>query len=528
MIFKSPHPDVIVPEIPVTAFVLGHADKNAERTALIDGVSGHLMTYGELAGSVRQAANGLQRRGFDRGDVCAIYSPNLPEFAVAYHAVASAGGVVTPVNPLYTAGELAHQLNDAGARYLITTADFLDNARSAASQSGIEALFVFGESEGEIAFDSLLQGDNTDPDVTIDPVNDLVVLPYSSGTTGLSKGVMLTHHNLVANTCQLGGVNDFYQVTETDTLVGILPFFHIYGLMILLHYALSRGARIVTIPRFDIDLFLAILQDHRVTMAYIVPTIVRMLATHPSVGSFDLSGLRLVNSGGAPLGKDLAISAADRIGCPVVQGYGLTETSPVTHCGLFTPGKYVADSIGPCIPNTESKVIDHGTGEELSHGGVGEIWIRGPQVMKGYLNRTDATAETIDNEGWLRTGDIGFADENGNFYIVDRLKELIKYKGYQVPPAELEEILVAHPCIADAAVVGSPDEEAGELPKAFVVATDSVLEEEIKAFVSERVAPHKKIRLVEFVDEIPRAPSGKILRRLLRDRERQRVSKKAG
>jgi acyl-CoA synthetase (AMP-forming)/AMP-acid ligase II len=524
MIFQSPHPDIIIPESPLTKFVLQSAKKHLERTALVDSVTERALTYGDLASSIRRTANGLLKHGFHKGDVGAICSSNIPEYAVAFHAIASSGGIVTTVNPLCTEVELAHQLNDSDARYLITAKEILEKGLVAASKSKVKEIFVFGEENGAIPFDSLCQGDDSEPDVTIDPVKDLVALPYSSGTSGRSKGVMLTHFNLVANICQLRGVRDFYQVSEEDTLIGILPFYHIYGLMILLNYSLYTGARVVTMQRFENDQFLSILQDYSVTMAYVVPPIVLMLAKDPRVDTYDLTKLRLVNSGGGPLGKGLATAASERLGCPVVQGYGLTETSPVTHCGLETPGKFKPDSIGPCIPKTEAKVIAEETGSELQPGEKGEIWIRGPQVMKGYLNQPEATAQAIDRDGWLRTGDIGFADGEGFFYIVDRLKELIKYKGHQVPPSELEELLIAHPSISDAAVVGSPDEEAGEIPKAFIVVKDQISEDEIKTYVAERVAPHKKVRLVEFIDEIPKGPSGKILRRLLRDRERKRVS----
>jgi acyl-CoA synthetase (AMP-forming)/AMP-acid ligase II len=275
-------------------------------------------------------------------------------------------------------------------------------------------------------------------------------------------------------------------------------------------------------PRFDLEEFLTLLQDHKVTRAYLVPPIILALAKHPIVDKYDLSGLEVIMSGAAPLGGDLAAAASDRLGSVVMQGYGLTETSPVTHMIPDEPGRDRPGSIGFLIPNTEGRFIDVGSGDDIGPGERGELLIRGPQVMKGYLNNDEATRHTIDDEDWLHTGDIGYVDEDDYFFLVDRLKELIKYKGFQVPPAELEALLLTHPAIADAAVIPIPDEEAGEIPKAYVKLSEEVSEEEIMSFVAEHVAPHKKIRMVEITEEIPKSASGKILRRVLVDQERER------
>lgn len=521
MIFKSTYPDVATPDTPLTPVVMQQAQELADKAALIDGPSGRTLTYGQLAHMIRRAAAGLTRRGFKKGDVFAIYSPNVPEYAIAFHGVASVGGINTTINPLYTAGELAHQLNDAGAKYLLTIPQFLDKALEAAEESDVEEIFIFGEADGATPFAALLQGDGQPPDVTIDPKKDLVVLPYSSGTTGLSKGVMLTHFNLVANLYQIDAMNHF---DSTDTLIAILPFFHIYGMEILLNYALHKGATVVTMPRFDLEQFLQLMQDRKVTFGYLVPPIVLALAKHPLVANYDLSNLRMIISGAAPLSEDLARACADRLGCVVGQGYGLTETSPVTHVAPRDPDKIKPAAAGLLLPNTECKIVSTDAETELGSGQEGEIWIRGPQVMQGYLNNPDATAASIDEEGWFHTGDIGYADEEGYFYVVDRVKELIKYKGFQVPPAEVEAVLLTHPAIADAAVIPVPDEEAGEIPKAFVVLRGEITPDEIMAFVAERVAPHKKVRLVEIIDQIPKSASGKILRRILVQREREKQS----
>ncbi len=324
---------------------------------------------------------------------------------------------------------------------------------------------------------------------------------------------------------QIGGTDSLCRpFTERDVLIAVLPFFHIYGLTVIMNFVLSRGASIVVLPRFDLEEFLGAIQEHRVTYAHLVPPILVALAKHPVVDQFDLSSLDGITSGAAPLGQELARAVEERLGCIVAQGYGLTETSPVTHTAPNQrKGQTSHASIGPSIPNTEVMIVDVASGEPQGPGERGEVWIRGPQVMRGYLAQPDATAATIDDEGWLHTGDVGFVDDAGHCYIVDRVKELIKFKGFQVAPAELEALLLTHPQIKDVAVVRSASEEAGEIPKAFVVSDGTLSEEDVMVFVAERVSPHKKVRRVEFIDQIPKSPSGKILRRVLIDRDQQSV-----
>jgi acyl-CoA synthetase (AMP-forming)/AMP-acid ligase II len=514
----SPHPDVTVPDLPLHEFVLADAMRRADTAALVDGPSGRTITYGELAVGVRRVAAGLAARGFGKGDVFAIFSPNLPEYALAFYGVSAAGGVNTTVSPLYTTDELTRQLDDAGARFLLTVPPFMDKALEAAGRSGVEEVFVLGQAEGATPFATLLTAGDTPPSVDIDPATDLIALPYSSGTTGVNKGVMLTHRNLVANICQGEPV---LLAGEGERLIAVLPFFHIYGLVVLMCSALSRGSTLVTMPRFDLEQFLGLLQDQRITRAYVAPPIVLALAKHPLVDKYDLSSLKSIFSGAAPLDASLERACADRLDCEVMQGWGLTETSPVVTTNHNTPQGPRPGSVGVPLPNTEMRVVDPATGVDVSRGETGELLVRGPQVMKGYLNAPEATAAMLDPDGWLHTGDLGTIDEAGYVYIVDRVKELIKYKGLQVAPAELEAVLLSHPAVSDAAVVRFPDEQAGEVPKAFVVASTPVDPEELMAFVAERVAPHKKVRRVEFVDEIPKAASGKILRRVLMERDRQ-------
>lgn len=521
MIFRSPYKEVEIPEVPLAEFILRRAAEFADKPALIDAAAKRVTTYGQLKESVRRVAAGLSERGFKKGDCLAIYSPNVPEYAVAFYAVATLGGIVTTINPLYTAEEVRHQLKDACAKYFLTIPQLMDKAVEATRELKIEELFVFGEAEGATSFASLLESDGVVPETEINPRQDIVALPYSSGTTGVAKGVMLTHYNMVANLRQL---EDHDHTSEQDTLIAVLPFFHIYGMNVIMNYGLYRGATIIVMPRFELEQFLSALETHKVTRAHLVPPIILALAKHPVIDNFDLSNLKIIMSGAAPLDKNLSGACTERLRCIIKQGYGMTESSPVTHICSEVPEEIKPGSVGQCVPNTECKIVGLETGAELESGQEGELWVRGPQVMLGYLNRPEATAQTIDTEGWLHTGDIAYADEEGHFYIVDRAKELIKYKGFQVAPAELEAVLLTHPAVADAAVIPYPDDEAGEVPKAFVVLKAETDEREIKEYVAARVAPYKKIRQVEFIEQIPKSPSGKILRRLLIQRERERKS----
>lgn len=510
MIYKSQFPDVAIPDTLLTPYVLRHAERLADKPALVDGASGRTLTYAEFAHAVKALAGGLKARGFGKGDVLAIMAPNIPEYAVAFHGTAWAGGTVTTINPTYTAHEVQHQLKDSGATLLVTISMFLPIAKEAVEGTNVEQIFTIDPSDADPL--TALMGEPLQHQAEV-ATSDIVALPYSSGTTGLSKGVMLTHHNLVANLVQS---TEVLAVDEGETILSFLPFFHIYGMQVLMNNALAQGGKVVTMARFDLEQFLQLAQDHKIKRAFVAPPIVLALAKHPIVDNYDLSSLECVFSGAAPLGAELAHEASARLGCEVVQGYGMTELSPVSHTtptGMFKPG-----TIGVLIPSTESRIVDPETGKDLGIGEDGEIWVRGPQVMPGYLNNEQATKETIDADGWLHTGDIGHVDEDGHFTIVDRLKELIKFKGFQVPPAELEALLVTHPAVADAAVIGVPDDEAGELPKAFVAlkAGQEASEDEIKQFVAAKVATYKQIRLLEFVSEIPKSASGKILRRLLK------------
>jgi acyl-CoA synthetase (AMP-forming)/AMP-acid ligase II len=515
VIYRSNLRDVAIPPLTVTEYVLGGAPAHGDHPAIIDGPSGAATTYAELAAAVDGLAAGLQRDGVGKGEVLALIGGNCAEWAIAYHAILAAGAVVTPINPLLTPGEVGKQLADSGARGVIAMTPLIEPLRDTAAEAGAGWVRSL-ERDGDDSVFELAVAGAVPAEVGVDP-NDLAVLPYSSGTTGEMKGVILSNRNLVANIQQ---IHTSMPLSEHDTLVGLLPFFHIYGQTVVLNLGLANGATIVTMPRFDLDKLLEVCEQHGVTWLHIAPPVVLAFATAPQVGDRDLSALKLVISGAAPLDAELAERAEKRIGAKIRQGYGMTELSPVSHKSrLAEVERTPPGSVGPLVPNSEARLVDPETGEDVAEGEEGELWIRGPQVMRGYLEKPEATAETLTEDGWLRTGDIARIDADGYAYIVDRLKELIKYKGYQVPPAELEGVLVSHPKIWDAGVIGVPHEAGSEFPKAFVVGDEDLDPDEVMAYVAERVAPYKKIREVEVVDEIPKSASGKILRRLLRERQ---------
>lgn len=519
MIFHSTFPDTAIPEKTFSDFILQDASARSAQPALVDSPSGRTVTYGQLAEFVRRvAANLVVAHGLQKGDVFAIMLPNLPEYAIAFHGVATAGGTLTTINPLYTADELRYQLGDTQAKYLLTLPMFLNKVLEATKDAPLREIFILGEAPGgTTAFTALLAPAEPIAPVEIDIYRDLLVVPYSSGTTGLPKGVMLTHHNVVSFISMVRTVSVY---KPGGNYLAVLPFFHIFGMVGILNVCLVEGSTMVTIPHFELEQFLQVMQDYKILGACLVPPIILALAKHPLVDKYDLSHLEWLLSGAAPLSSDLQMACAARLKCAVVQGWGMTETS----CGATIippdPEKSKPGSAGLLISNQEMRVIDYSTGEDLGRNQSGEIWLRGPNIMQGYLNQPQATRNTVDEEGWLHTGDVGYIDDDGYLFIVDRIKELIKYKGLQIAPAELEAVLLSCPAVADAAVIGRPDPETGEVPKAFVVLKSPLTAEEILAYVAEKVAPYKRIRKLEFVDQIPKSASGKILRRMLVERDR--------
>ncbi|MFF8290943.1 4-coumarate--CoA ligase family protein [Streptomyces sp. NPDC016309] len=523
MVFHSAYADVPTVSLPIHDAVLASsAAVYAGETALVDGAGDLTLTYGQLDTYHRRVAAALAEAGLRKGDVLALHSPNTVAYPVVFYGATRAGAAVTTVHPLATPEEFATQLRDSSARWIVTVSPLLPTARRAAELAGgIAEVFVCDEAEGHRSVLDMLGSTAPEPAVPIDPDEDLAALPYSSGTTGVPKGVMLTHRSIATNLAQL---EPTIPMGPGDRVLAVLPFFHIYGLTALLNAPLRMGATVVVLPRFEIDRFLAAIEKHRINALYVAPPIVLALAKHPAVERYDLSSLEYVVSAAAPLDARLAEACSARLGLPPVrQAYGMTELSPGTHVVPLDAIAPPPGTVGRLLPSTEMRLLSlDESGKDVPPGQEGEIAIRGPQVMKGYLGRPDATAALIDSDGWVHTGDIGRVDDDGWLFVVDRVKELIKYKGFQVAPAELEALLLTHGSVADAAVIGVYDEDGNEVPKAFVVpqpGTTGLTGDDIIAFVAGKVAPYKKIRRVEFVEGVPRAASGKILRRELRERE---------
>lgn len=510
-IYQSLHGDVDIPDISVTECLmrgLGQTDK----PMIIDGPSGRSLTAGQLVDKIQRLAGGLTERGILPGGTVAILAPNIPEYPVVFHGVAWGGGTVTTINPTYTATEIAHQLNDSGADLLVTVPMFVDVAREAMVGTAVRDLVIVG-AKTCLSLDDVM-GAPLPAQAPVDPSTSVVALPYSSGTTGRPKGVMLTHRNLVANVLQAARSAD---LSKADVTIAFLPFFHIYGMTVMMNLFLSEGASIVTMPRFDLEQFLGLIETHRATRLYIVPPVALALAKHPMVESHDVSSVVEIFSGAAPLDAETEAAVGTRFGARSVQGYGMTEMSPISHMTVADAVRHGAS--GQAVASTECRVIDPETLNDVAVGEEGELWVRGPQVMKGYLNNPDATAQTIVEGGWLRTGDLALIDADGFMFIRDRLKELIKYKGFQVAPAEVEAALISHEHVLDAGVIGKPDPEAGEVPVAFVVRSPGaqINETGLTAYLERSLAHYKRPAEYRFVDSVPKSASGKILRRELRD-----------
>lgn len=505
MIYDSPYAPIDVPAKSITEVVF--AGLAPDGPVLMDGVSGAALTAADLRAAVTGFAGGLAARGIGPGDVVALMSGNSPAFAVVFHGTLWAGVALTTANPTYTATELRHQLNDSGARLLCVPAALAALAAEAVQGTRVTETLLIDDA-GLAAF----AGPPVLAQVAVDLAQDVCVLPYSSGTTALPKGVMLTQANLVTNLLQ---GTQLLQIKPGDVTLAILPFFHIYGMIVLLNTYLCSGGRLVTLPRFDLETSLRLIAQHRMPTLMVVPPLVLALAKHPMVDQFDLTCVKRIMSAAAPLGVELATACAVRLGCEVMQGYGMTEMSPISH--LTPPGQSRVGAVGQTVAMTQSRIVDPDTLLDVGPGEAGELWVRGPQVMKGYLGNPEATAKTMQGD-WLRTGDLGRIDGDGYLWIVDRLKELIKVKGFQVAPAELEAVLLGNAEIADCAVIGQPDEEAGERPVAFVVrrAGSGMSEEAVKAVLVGQLASYKQLAAVRFVEAIPKTASGKILRRQLR------------
>jgi acyl-CoA synthetase (AMP-forming)/AMP-acid ligase II len=510
-VWRSPFPPIDPTPAALHQAVLFGARARSRRIALVDAATGGSLTYGRLADRVARVAAGLRRLGAGPGDVLALVAGNCPEFPVVLHGALAAGLAVAPASPLLVARELAGLLSRARARVVVAAAGAAPLV--AAAVAGIapgRAPEVLGLDEAA----ALGDGEAAEPMPAVDPGAPALLLG-SSGTGGPPKTAVLSHRAFVAAVRQFGAAPAL-ALGDRDVVGMVLPFAHGFG-AIALNHALRHGARVVSLPRFDLDAFLRMIQEHRVTTTFVPPPVALAIAEDRAAGRYDLSSLRTVLIGAAPLPAEAERAVAARLGCVVGQGLGMTEAEP-----LALPGETVVrGSVGHLVPGTEAVVVDPATGGRLPEGEAGELWVRGPQLMTGYLGDGGATAATIDPDGWLHTGDL-VAVDGGRLFVVDRLKELIKCNGLQVAPAELEAELASHPAVADAAVVPRPHPTAGQVPVAYVALRRPVEPGAVAAWLAERVAPHKRLWDVVTVDRVPRSPTGKILRRLLTDRERDR------
>jgi len=504
---QAPYEEFALPEL-----LRRSAETYGDKPALI-AADGTTRTYRQLWSYTRKVARFLQDNGIEKGDKVGIFSPNIVDYAPAFYGALLAGATVTTLNPLYREREIEHQLGDAEAVALFAFSPMA--APVEAARPNLPRLRHVWPIDGLV---ELVGGVSEDyRPVAINPREDVAALPYSSGTTGLPKGVMLTHYNIGSNVKQGLAVK---QADSDSVSLCVLPFFHIYGMTVLLSIGIALGGTGIVMMRFDVEQMLHLIGKHRITNLYLAPPAILAMANVPNPSRFDTSSLHLISSGAAPLPLEVGERARSIYGCIVSQGYGMTETSPVVNANPLERIKL--ESCGPPVSDTFEKIVSLDTGQELPAGEVGELAVRGPQVMKGYWKRPQETKDCLSEDGWLLTGDIGHLDEDGYLHLLERKKEMIKYKGYQVAPAELEAVLHEHPAVLDAAVIPKPDIEAGEIPKAFVVLREGfeASPEELMAFVADKVAPYKKIRQLEYRTDIPKNAAGKILRRELIEQER--------
>ncbi|KAK4489826.1 hypothetical protein RD792_000470 [Penstemon davidsonii] len=529
-VFTSKLPNIpISNHIPLHTYCFENSTQYPDRICLLSGNSGKSYTFAETHLICRKVAAGLSNLGVNRGDVVMVLLQNCPEFVFTFMGASMIGAVTTTANPFYTTNEIVKQFKASKSKLIVTQSQYVDKLRDPALGDDLIIITIDeGTNENELDrclhFSVLAEANENEfvPPPDLEP-EDAVALPFSSGTTGLPKGVILTHKSLITSVAQqVDGENPNLYLKSDDVVLCVLPLFHIYSLNSVLLCSLRAGSAVLLMQKFEIGSLLELIQRHKVSVAAVVPPLVLALAKNPLVDKFDLSSIRMVLSGAAPLGKELEAALLTRLPQAVFgQGYGMTEAGPVLSMSPSFAKQPLPTKSGSCgnvVRNAELKVVDPETGRSLPRNQPGEICIRGPQIMKGYLNDVEATARTIDVDGWLHTGDIGFVDDDEDVFIVDRVKELIKFKGFQVPPAELEALLVSHPNIADAAVVPKKDEAAGEVPVAFVVRSNGfeLTEEAIKEFIAKQVVFYKRLHKVYFVHAIPKSPAGKILRKDLR------------
>lgn len=494
-----------------------------ERTAIyFPGIAGMVpprtISYQELSDWTSRFAGGLRAVGLQPGDRFAVYLPNLPQFVIAIWGGFKAGCVPTPMNPTLKKREIIHQITDSGAKLIIAPVFMLEEVEKAAAELAGLKVFVVGPGSTHRNFDELVKHPPQFVERTDD---DIALQPYTSGTTGKPKGVLLTHKNLSSNVQSV--MKLFAKTGSAERLLVPIPMFHITGMTVLMLSPLSWGATIYPMLRWDAEQAMQLIQEHKITSMVCVPTLYIDLLNHPKADQYDLSSLKLCSSGGAKMPVPVIEAMEQKLGVTVYEGYGLTETSPVTHTNLAAPKRKVG-SIGWPLEGAECKIVDENN-RRLSVGQVGELCVRGPMVMKGYHNNPEATRQVIDDEGFFHTGDLGYVDEEGYYYIVDRVKDMINVGGVKVFPKEVEHVLYEHPAVAECAVVGIPDERKGETVKAYIVlkagyVPSDALAEEIQQHCLRELAAYKHPREIEFVKELPKTASGKIQKYVLRGQQR--------
>jgi len=525
------------PEVPLNHVLRETAKKYPDKAALL--YLNAEISYQELDSFSDSFASALTNLGVKKGDRVAVFLPNIPQFVIAYYGVLKAGAALTAVSPLYREREVEYQLADSEAETIVTLDSALPIVEAVWQRTKLRNVIVTsldeyasktavtspssGQKPNVHSFQQLLKenAETSPPTVSINPAEDLAALQYTGGTTGTAKGAMLTHANLVSNAFAFAAW--IKGAVAKEIFLAALPLFHIYGMTTSLNVPVALAARMVLMPRFEPAKALETIQRQRVTVFCGVPTMYAMLLSNPELGMYDLTSIRVCISGASPLPPQVQKGFMQVTGGLLAEGYGLTEASPVTHCNPVdkTMRTVKVGSIGLPIPGTDAKIVDAETGETtLQSGETGELAVKGPQVMKEYWRKPEETALVIRN-GWLLTGDIARMDVDGYFYITDRKKDLIKYKGYSVYPREIEDVLYEHPSVKLCVVVGKSDASAGEIPQAFVVLKEGAAasEKEIMEFVNSKVASYKAVREVEFRKELPISSAGKVLRRSLRDEQ---------
>jgi long-chain acyl-CoA synthetase len=514
------------PKVPLQEILKKTAAAYPERTAIVCGEQE--ISYAKLEALSNQCANALVKLKVGRGDRVAVFLPNIPQFIIAYFGTLKANAVVTAISPLHREREVEYQLVDSGAKTIVAQDSLYPIVEKVREKTQVKHVIITRLDENAFSpshpnamiFDQLLQNSpKTAPKIKVNPLEDLAVLQYTGGTTGTAKGAMLTHSNLVSNTVSFA--TWIKGTIAKETFLTALPLFHIYGMTTSMTVPITLAAKMVLLPKFEPKTTLETIQKRKVTVFCGVPTMYSALLANPDLGKYDLTSIRVCISGASSLPPQVQKKFMEMTGGFLAEGYGLTEASPVTHCTPVDKSMRTVKvgSIGLPLPDTDAKIVDLEKGKKIAKiGEIGELAVKGPQVMKGYWNKPDETALVL-RDGWLLTGDIARMDNDGYFYITDRKKDLIKTKDYSVYPRELEGILYEHPAVRLCAVVGEPDPLAGEVPKAYVVLKEWVTAsaEEIMAFVNEKVAPYKAIRVVEFRKELPISSAGKVLKRVLRN-----------